>query len=177
MDVTIADAKRAARILRDRLTHSAVDLSHSAALEIVARQLGYRDWNTAVAALDDQQGPGLGHAVPVLRIYDESQARGFYVDYLGFHVEWEHRFEPGLPLYARLRRDELVIDMSEHHGDGTPGSVLWAPIRDLAAFHRELVNRAYANLRPGIDRQAPGGPTMEIVDPFSNVIRFCEATA
>ncbi|WP_369374059.1 glyoxalase superfamily protein [Promicromonospora sp. Populi] len=33
----------------------------------------------------------------MLRIQDETYAREFYVDYLGFSVEWEHRFEPGLP--------------------------------------------------------------------------------
>ena len=33
--------------------------------------------------------------VPVLRSFDEAKAREFYVDFLGFTVEWEHRFEPG----------------------------------------------------------------------------------
>lgn len=29
-------------------------------------------------------------------------------------------------------------------------------------------------LRPGIDPDAPGGPTMDLIDPFSNVLRFCQ---
>ena len=36
-------------------------------------------------------------AVPVFRIFDESKAKEFYVNWLGFKVDWEHRFEPDLP--------------------------------------------------------------------------------
>ena len=30
--------------------------------------------------------------IPVLRIFSVEKARAFYVDYLGFAVDWEHRF-------------------------------------------------------------------------------------
>lgn len=63
----------------------------------------------------------LGAPVPVLRMHHEALAREFYLDYLGFGVEWAHRFEPDLPLYLRIRRGNAVLDLSEHHGDGTPG--------------------------------------------------------
>ena len=33
--------------------------------------------------------------IPILRIFDPGKAKEFYVDYLGFAVDWEHRFEPG----------------------------------------------------------------------------------
>jgi hypothetical protein len=49
MNMTIDEAKRAARILRDQLPEAG--LTHSRALEIVAQQLGYQDWNTASAKL------------------------------------------------------------------------------------------------------------------------------
>jgi len=35
---------------------------------------------------------------PILRIFDETKAREFYVDFLGFKVDWEHRFELETPL-------------------------------------------------------------------------------
>jgi hypothetical protein len=38
----------------------------------------------------------LGKITPILRIFDEAKAKGFYVDFLGFKIDWEHRFEPGL---------------------------------------------------------------------------------
>lgn len=117
MDLTVDDAKRAARILRDQLADT--DLTHSRALEIVARQLGFRDWNTAAARLSSKRG--MSAPVPVLRSLDEARAREFYIDYLHFDIEWEHRFDYAQSvLYLRLRRDQFVLDLSEHHGDGSP---------------------------------------------------------
>jgi catechol 2,3-dioxygenase-like lactoylglutathione lyase family enzyme len=189
VDLTLSDAKTAARALRRGLADTDVTISHSRALEIVAAQLGFADWNTASArlpagpsaaspaGLSASSGPGstdFGRAVPVLRIQDEARAREFYVDYLGFGVEWEHRFEPGLPLYLRIRRGQAVLDLSEHHGDGTPGTVVWVPVAGADALHAELSRRPHARLRPGIDRDAPGGPTIELIDPFGNVLRLCE---
>ena len=190
MDLTLAHAKTAARALRRTLADTDVTISHSRALEIVAAQLGFADWNTAAARLPagpsagSSAGPSaappdpgpadFGRPVPVLRVQDQARAREFYVDYLGFAVEWEHRFEPGMPLYLRIRRGQAVLDLSEHHGDGTPGTVVWVPGASAEALHAELSRRPHARLRPGIDRDAPGGPTIELVDPFGNVLRLCE---
>jgi catechol 2,3-dioxygenase-like lactoylglutathione lyase family enzyme len=63
----------------------------------------------------------IGKTTPILRIFDEAKAKEFYVDFLGFKVDWEHRFEEGLPLYMQVSRDGCVLHPSEHHGDGTPG--------------------------------------------------------
>ncbi len=35
--------------------------------------------------------------------------RAFYVEGLGFRVDWEHRFEPGFPVFASLTRDGLSL--------------------------------------------------------------------
>lgn len=173
MDLTLDDAKRAARTLREQLP--AANLTHSKALEIVAQQLGFRDWNTAAARLPTRQG--MSAPVPVLRSLDETRAREFYIDYLHFTIEWEHRFEYAQSiLYMRLRRDRFVLDLSEHHGDGTPGSTVWVPIGDVAALHKELHATGYDRMNPGIEADSPGGPTMEVIDPFSNTIRFCQTT-
>ena len=51
----------------------------------------------------------IGPVTPILRSFDEARARDFYVRYLGFEVLFEHRFEPGLPLYLGLR-DMTVTD-------------------------------------------------------------------
>lgn len=173
MDLTLDHAKRAARLLRDELPEA--NLTDSGALEIVARQLGFRDWDTASARLNPH---GMSAPVPVFRSLDETRAREFYVDYLHFTVEWEHRFDfaPSI-LYMRLRRDQFVLDLSEHHGDGTPGSTVWVPVADVTALHRELHATGYDRMSPGIEADSPGGPTMDVIDPFSNTIRFCQTSA
>jgi hypothetical protein len=116
----------------------------------------------------------LGTPVPVLRMFDAAPTYDFYLDYLGFRVEWEHRFEPGLPLYARIRLDDVTIDLSQHYGDGTPGTVLWIPVDDVESLHRDLIGKQHPRSRPGIEHDAPGGPTMTVIDPSSNRLRFCE---
>ena len=76
----------------------------------------------------------------------------------------------------RLRRDRFVLDLSEHHGDGTPGSTLWVPVGDVTALLKELHATGYDRMNPGTEVDSPGGPTMEVIDPFSNTIRFCQPT-
>lgn len=117
----------------------------------------------------------LSGAVPVLRMFDEDAARKFYLDQLGFTAVFEHRFEPGLPLYMRIRRDALILDLSEHVGDGIPGSVVWIPVTDVEALHQELTTAIQPDAPPEIDTEAPGGPTLTLTDPFSNQVRFCQA--
>jgi uncharacterized glyoxalase superfamily protein PhnB len=56
-----------------------------------------------------------GKATPILRIFDEVKAKKFYVDFLGFEVDWEHRFEEGLPLYMQISKNGCVLHLSEHH--------------------------------------------------------------
>ncbi|RYG86460.1 MAG: hypothetical protein EON59_09905 [Alphaproteobacteria bacterium] len=49
-----ASLKAEARLLRDERAATGIMLGHGAALEEVARRHGYRDWNTAVAALPER---------------------------------------------------------------------------------------------------------------------------
>jgi catechol 2,3-dioxygenase-like lactoylglutathione lyase family enzyme len=117
--------------------------------------------------------PTFARAIPVLRSFDETRAREFYVEYLGFSVDWEHRFEPELPLYLQISRSGLILHLSEHHGDGTPGSVIFCEMTGIRAFHSELTAKAYGFYRPGVG-EAPWGLEMSLTDPFGNGLRFCE---
>jgi catechol 2,3-dioxygenase-like lactoylglutathione lyase family enzyme len=113
----------------------------------------------------------LSPAIPILRSFSEAKAREFYVGFLGFEVEWEHRFAPDAPLYMELRRGELTLHLSEHHGDGSPGMALLVHVDDLDALQAELNARQYPNMRPGIEER-DWGREMTVWDPFGNRIRF-----
>lgn len=112
--------------------------------------------------------------VPVLRSFDESKAREFYVDFLGFAVDWEHRFDSNAPLFMQMSRGGIVLQISEHHGDGTPGSLVRIEIEGLRAFHAELIAKHYKNNRPGIEKAPWGEFMMTVSDPASNRITFVE---
>jgi len=67
--------------------------------------------------------------VPVFRIFDLEKAREFYIDFLGFKENWLHRFKENGPVYMEIERNEFRIHLSEHHGDGTPGSSVYVLMR------------------------------------------------
>ncbi len=112
--------------------------------------------------------------IPILRIFDETKAREFYVDFLGFSVDWEHRFEPNMPLYMQVTRGKLVLHLSEHHGDGCPGSTVFVRMTGIEPLHRELIAKNYKYLRPGLEIAPWKAKCMEVIDPFGNRIRFNE---
>lgn len=115
-------------------------------------------------------------AIPILRIFDAAKAFGFYRDWLGFTVDWQHRFADGTPLYMQVSRDGMRLHLSEHHGDCTPGATVFVQATGLAAFHAEIIARDYPFNRPGLDPAPWGGQVMEVTDPFANRLRFWEDT-
>ena len=112
--------------------------------------------------------------IPILRIFDLVKAREFYLDFMGFKVDWEHRFEDAAPVYMQVSRDRLVLHLSEHYGDATPGSKVYVSVTGIADFHRELTASKYGYLRPGLEESGWGSKCMEITDPFGNRLRFDE---
>lgn len=112
--------------------------------------------------------------VPILRIFDQRLAKDFYVDYLGFAIDWEHRFEEGMPLYLQVSKGPVVLHLSEHHGDCTPGSAIRIATRDVEAVHRELAAKPYRFLNPGMEEKPWGGRELELTDPFGSRIIFYE---
>ena len=110
-------------------------------------------------------------AIPVLRIFDEAKAKEFYVGFLGFTVDWEHRFEDGAPLYMQVSRGGCVLHLSEHFGDSTPGSGLRIEVSELAAYLDGLRAANYRHCRPGEAQLQPWGlREIGIGDPFGNRI-------
>jgi len=116
----------------------------------------------------------LNCVIPTLRMFDLVKAREFYLDYLGFRVDFEHRFEPALPLFMGLSRDNARLYLSEHHGDGSPGVHITIEVNGIAEFHAALAAKGYNYMRPGLERQPWGARTVAVVDPFSNRITFTE---
>ncbi|WP_068826085.1 glyoxalase superfamily protein [Pseudomonas sp. BMS12] len=117
----------------------------------------------------------LGNTTPILRIFDEAKAREFYLDYLGFRCDWEHRFAPGMPLYLQVSRDGCVLHLSEHHGDACPGAALRIETDALDALHQELERKDYAYARPAIEAMPWGSRDMSVRDPFGNRLTFTDA--
>ena len=111
---------------------------------------------------------------PVLRMFDEAKAKEFYIDFLGFEVEFEHRFEEDFPLYMGIKKGDWVLHLSEHHGDCSPGSALRLQMTDVEAFQKALIDKQYKYARPGCGKTEWGTLEMNISDPFGNRLTFYE---
>ena len=112
--------------------------------------------------------------IPVLRIFNIEKADEFYLGFLGFTVDWDHRFDPDGPLYRQISRGNLILHLSEHHGDGTPGVHVRVMMDGVEAFQREISSKGYPYMRPGLETMPWGMIETGVIDPFGNFIRFCQ---
>ena len=115
------------------------------------------------------------HPVPILRIFDITKAKEFYVDFLGFKVDWEHRFADWAPWYLQVSQGDCILHLTEHHGDCCPGAGLRIPVDDIDSYQQGLVAKQYKNSRPGCAQKMPwGSRELTIADPFGNRITFTQ---
>ena len=103
------------------------------------------------------------HLAPVLHVKDATAAAAWY-EQLGFVTEWEHRFEPGLPLYVGIARGGLKMHLSEHAGDARPGTLVYIYVDDVDAAAAAL----------GVTQidDMPWGRDFEVTDPDGNRLRI-----
>jgi catechol 2,3-dioxygenase-like lactoylglutathione lyase family enzyme len=109
--------------------------------------------------------------IPALRMTDYARSRAFYVDGLGFAIEWEHRFKPGFPVFAKATRDGMSIYLTEHTGDCEVGGLVYFYVPDVDAVHAEFHGRGVAIEEPP-NEGIPGLRMMLLADPDGNRVCF-----
>ncbi len=116
----------------------------------------------------------INKVIPVLRIFDYDKAIEFYVNWLGFKVDWEHHFEDNTPVYMQISLAGIVLHLSEHHGDSSPGANVYIDCEELKAYHEILIAKKYKYNRPGLEKTFYGTWAVTVNDPFYNKISFNE---
>lgn len=115
---------------------------------------------------------------PIFRIFDYDKAVEFYVNWLGFTIDWMHEFEAGVtPKYLQISLRDIILHLSEHHGDGSPGShINIDDFENLVAYNRQLNDKKYKYGRPGLEvpEWNEKAINMTVHDPFGNRITFGE---
>ena len=110
--------------------------------------------------------------VPTFRITQYERSKAFYLDQLGFTLEWEHRFEPTFPVFMSVVLDGMRLYLSEHAGDCQVGGLVHFVVGDVDAMHRAFKERRV------VITEAPnddlGFRNMTITDPDGNQLRFME---
>ncbi|MCG7549299.1 glyoxalase superfamily protein [Pseudoalteromonas sp. Of7M-16] len=112
--------------------------------------------------------------IPIIRSFDENAAHAFYLEFLGFKLDWKHQFEADLPVYMQISKDSCILHISEHYGDASPGVSIRIECDDLKSYHTQLTAKQFKHARPGISEQ-PWGIEMAISDPFGNKLIFFQS--
>lgn len=102
--------------------------------------------------------------VPVLRVADAATSASWY-ERLGFARTFEHRFEPHLPAYVGLRREDAQIHLSEHTGD--------APLHGLVFIWVDDIDTIAADLGASVVER-PWARELEVSDPDGNRLRLAQ---
>jgi len=113
------------------------------------------------------------NGIPTLRILDYRKAMNFYIEGLGFNIDWEHRFSANEPIYMQISRNGLTLHLSENKRFKT-GVIVFVDCKELNDFYTDLNNR-----KNQIELNKPHKTNwqtiqMEIEDPFGNLLRFNE---
>lgn len=109
--------------------------------------------------------------IPQLRITDAKRSLAFYIDGLGFKVDWTHQFEPGFPLFIQATRAGQTIFLTEHSGECQVGGAVYFIVADAKSVHEEFERNGLIATNPPAN--TPWG-TCEFVmtDPDGNRLRF-----
>jgi catechol 2,3-dioxygenase-like lactoylglutathione lyase family enzyme len=109
--------------------------------------------------------------IPQLRITNAQRSLAFYVDGLGFTIDWQHQFQPGFPLFFQITRDGQTIFLTEHTGDCEPGGAVYFKVPDAPVLHQTFADNGV--VATNLPENTPWG-TCEflITDPDGNRLRF-----
>jgi uncharacterized glyoxalase superfamily protein PhnB len=196
---TFRDAKAMAKTLRAEIP----DLSHSQTLEIVAKQFGFDNWNILAAKVEDAQRSRIvplvylegadgtdprratSSTIPILRIFSESKALEFYLEFLGFTLDFggPSGGPAGGPFYGQVIRAQTTFQLTEVPYDPGHGATIGINLAGIDDLHREL-SQKYSEMGtrvwgpavwvPDIEDVAWGSRVLTISDPFGNHLRFSE---
>ncbi len=134
--------------------------------------------------MNDSQDPSfqIESSIPVLRMLDEAKAKAFYLDFLGYAIDWEHRFRadsPDSPLYLQVSKGASVFHLNGHANEDAPVTEVRIPVRGVEAFSEWLGHRVEGGEKPEVvDPRYEGRKTdMNLYDPSGNLLTFWEPKA
>jgi uncharacterized glyoxalase superfamily protein PhnB len=192
---SVPDPKNMAKALRGELrSRFDVDAAHSDCLEIVARQHGVDNWNILAAQQRANAEPAGGEAktatpwgartatIPVLRIFAVDPALQFYVDFLGFTLDFGGpNGGRGTPYYGQVSYAATTLHLAEAAYSASQGATVFIWIDGIDQLRERLDHRRTevavwgpAVWTPEVEKAQWNGRVLTIADPFGNHLRFSE---
>ena len=115
------------------------------------------------------------YAMPVLEIRSYQDAVAFYVDWLGFRIDWEWRSSKDSPVYMQISRDGLYLRLNSYQSDGAKHCAM--VVDDLEAYVHEWKTKCpdWQDEMRVVDLGNPKpAKLMDLEDPFGNTLAFQE---
>jgi catechol 2,3-dioxygenase-like lactoylglutathione lyase family enzyme len=113
---------------------------------------------------------------PIFRIFDIEKAKEFYLNFLGFQLDWAHQYEEDMPVYCQVSLNDVILHLSEHHGDSSPGSAIRFKINDIKKYQSTIQKRKYPYSNTCLEKSPWNTVELTVIDPFFNRITFYEDT-
>lgn len=83
----------------------------------------------------------MSKVIPVFRVFDYAKTIEFYIEWLEFKLDWEDKPE-NAPFYLQVSKDGIVLHLSEHHGEYSPGGLIFVmEFKGLRAYHKNLLGK------------------------------------
>jgi catechol 2,3-dioxygenase-like lactoylglutathione lyase family enzyme len=101
--------------------------------------------------------------VPILRVRDLQASVDYYVNVLGFKMDWE------TPAMVSVSRDRASLMLCEGH-QGNPGTWVWIGVSDAQAFFDEFTAKGATVPLPPTNYQ--WAYEFHLQDPDGHVLRF-----
>jgi catechol 2,3-dioxygenase-like lactoylglutathione lyase family enzyme len=111
--------------------------------------------------------------IPAFRITDYTKSKAFYVEGMGFQIDWEHRFEPHFPVFVQITKDEMTIYLTEHTGDCQVGGLIHFFVPNVDTWYSELKSKKDIHIIEPPCEDLEGLRMMTVVDPDGNQLRIC----
>ena len=102
------------------------------------------------------------NVTPILRVEDLEASRGYYIQTLGFFLDWD---AGGMISVSRDRASIMLCEGEQ----GQPGTWLWIGVEDADVFFAEFSKGAHIRSPP---QNYSWAYEFEVEDPDGHVLRF-----
>ena len=116
--------------------------------------------------MTEQRSPNLHFegATPILRVSDFDASVRYYVDALGFDLQWQDG------RFGCVRRDDATLFLSEG-SQGSARTWVYISISDTDEYHAEISGKG-ARIRVAPTNYPWGSRELHVYDPDDHVLRF-----
>jgi len=175
-----------AKALRKALADQQIDMPHAACLEIVARQLGFRDWNVLRAR--NQEEPCVSFSVVVEHGREREAASFYQTAFAAREIDAYHVRGELLSVILRLGDRNIIVTGASPKFEAEPwraGGPFYPKANGFvcAVFHLEVADPATvlnaaiaagATVRNALERSVEGTLIGGVFDPFGHIWQISE---